>query len=58
MWDSTAKATETASQFPRMRLRLGTAGADYTAAPDNTFEFGLRAILDGLQAQLLTQRNR
>jgi len=40
------------------RAVLGTAGADYTAAPDNTFEFGLHAILDGLQAQLVTHRNQ
>jgi AcrR family transcriptional regulator len=54
--DSMAKAREIATQFPRLRARLGTAAADYGAAPDNTFEFGLQAILNGLEAQLITHR--
>lgn len=56
--DAIAKATEIASRFPRLSARLDTAAADYTAAPDNTFEFGLHAILDGLQAQLVSRRNQ
>ena len=56
MRDSMAKASEIATQFPRLRARLGTAAADYGAAPDNSFEFGLQAILDGLRAQLTTRR--
>ena len=47
-----AKATEIAAQFPRLRARLGDAAADYGAAPEGSFEFGLRAILDGLEAEL------
>jgi AcrR family transcriptional regulator len=47
-----AEASEIAMRFPRLRARLETAAVDYGAAPDNTFEFGLHAILDGLQAQL------
>jgi AcrR family transcriptional regulator len=50
--DSMAKAAEIATQFPRLRARLGTAAADYGAAPEHSFEFGLQAILDGLEAQL------
>jgi AcrR family transcriptional regulator len=50
--DHMAKASEIAAQFPRLRARLHTAVAGYGAAPGNTFEFGLQAILDGLQAQL------
>jgi AcrR family transcriptional regulator len=50
MRDAMAKAHEIAATFPRLRTRLDTAAADYGAAPDNTFEFGLNAILDGLQA--------
>ncbi len=50
--DHMAKAREIAAQFPRLRARLGTAAAGYAAAPDNSFEFGLQAILDGLEAQL------
>jgi hypothetical protein len=30
--------------------------AGYAAAPDHTFEFGLQAVLDGLQARLVAQR--
>jgi len=54
--DSMAKAHEVAEQFPRLRARLTTASAGYAAAPDNSFEFGLQAILDGLQAQLVAAR--
>ena len=50
--DGMAKARGVAAQFPRLRARLDTASADYAAAPDHTFEFGLRALLDGLEAQL------
>ena len=57
MRDSMAKASEIATQFPRLRARLETAAADYGAAPDNTFEFGLQAILDGLEAQLIARRS-
>jgi AcrR family transcriptional regulator len=55
--DSMAKASEITAQFPRLHARLQTAAAaGYGAAPDNTFEFGLQAILDGLQAQLTARR--
>jgi AcrR family transcriptional regulator len=48
-----AGATAIAAQFPRLRARLGEASAaDYAAAPEGSFAFGLRAILDGLEAQL------
>jgi AcrR family transcriptional regulator len=57
MRDSMAKASEIAAQFPRLRARLGTAAAaDYGGAPEASFEFGLRAILDGLEARLTTCR--
>src|ERR1035441_8894258 len=55
--DSMAKASEITAQFPRLHARLQTAAAaGYGAAPDNTFEFGLQTILDGLQAQLTARR--
>ncbi len=54
--DSLANAREIATQFPRLRARLDTAAADYGAVPANTFEFGLQAILDGLEAQLTACR--
>lgn len=35
------------------RARLGTAAAEYYGgAPGHSFEFGLQAILDGLEARL------
>jgi AcrR family transcriptional regulator len=54
--DHTARAIETARQFPRLRARLATAAAGYAAAPEGSFEFGLRAIFDGLEAELTTCR--
>jgi hypothetical protein len=48
-----ARATEIAMQFPRLRERLEDTSTDsYAEAPARTFEFGLTAILDGLQARL------
>ncbi|SEL37090.1 TetR/AcrR family transcriptional regulator [Streptacidiphilus jiangxiensis] len=56
-----AQAREVASQYPRLRARLDTPdaaehGADYGSAPDQTFAFGLRSLLDGLEARLRAQR--
>ena len=56
--DSTAKASQIAAQFPRLRTRLGTAPADYGAAPQGSFEFGLQAILDGLETRLTAAPSR
>lgn len=56
--DQMANARQIATQFPRLRARVGTAAADYALAPKNTFEFGLEAILDGLEAQLKARRKR
>jgi AcrR family transcriptional regulator len=53
MRDSMAKAGEIAARFPRLRALLGTAADEYGAAPDSTFEFGLQAILHGLEARLI-----
>ncbi|MEV0404561.1 TetR/AcrR family transcriptional regulator C-terminal domain-containing protein [Actinoallomurus sp. NPDC050550] len=56
--DTMAQATEIARRFPRLRERLDTAAAaGYAAAPDNSFEFGLQAILDGLEARLVAGAN-
>ncbi|MGW2822992.1 TetR/AcrR family transcriptional regulator [Streptomyces sp. NPDC001443] len=53
MADAMTSATETAMRFPRLRERLDTTAAmEYTAAPDSTFEFGLRSLLDGFEARL------
>jgi AcrR family transcriptional regulator len=50
--ETMAEASQLAAQFPRLRARLQTRKAHYGAAPDNTFQFGLQAVLDGLQARL------
>ena len=53
--DTTARATKIATQFPRLRERIHTPGADYAAAPESTFQFGLKAILDGFETLLATR---
>jgi AcrR family transcriptional regulator len=53
MREHMAKAREIAAQFPRLRSRLDTAAADYAAAPEKSFEFGLQTILAGLQSHLI-----
>ncbi|MPY58403.1 TetR/AcrR family transcriptional regulator [Streptomyces spongiae] len=55
--DTMAKAAEVAAKFPRLRTRLDApAAAEYNAAPEQTFEFGLRALLNGLEAELTATR--
>jgi hypothetical protein len=45
-------------QFPHLRQRLhGASASSYAAAPDSNFQFGLTAILDGLQARLTVGRD-
>jgi AcrR family transcriptional regulator len=53
-----AKAAEIAAGFPRLRARLDTPAAEYAAAPDNTFEYGLHTILDGLEARRATSHDQ
>ncbi|MFC5751506.1 TetR/AcrR family transcriptional regulator [Actinomadura rugatobispora] len=51
--ETMAQAAEVGKQFPRLRARLGDASAQqYGAAPESSFEFGLRALLDGLETRL------
>ncbi len=45
-----ASAGEIATHFPRSRVRLDTAAA-YAASSESSFEFDLKAILDGLDSQ-------
>ncbi|MER6998590.1 TetR/AcrR family transcriptional regulator C-terminal domain-containing protein [Streptomyces sp. NPDC000410] len=55
--DAMGQATEVAMQFPRLRSRLeGAAAAEYAAAPEDTFEFGLQALFDGLENRLAARR--
>ncbi|MGW2930520.1 hypothetical protein ACWDA7_01330 [Streptomyces sp. NPDC001156] len=46
-----AEVHHVAAQFPRLRARLDTHSGDYGASPDNTFQFGLQAVLDGLETR-------
>ncbi|MEU8517544.1 TetR/AcrR family transcriptional regulator C-terminal domain-containing protein [Kitasatospora sp. NPDC048722] len=48
--DTMARAAEVAAAYPHLRKRLGTTG--YADAPDGSFDFGLRAVLDGFEARL------
>ncbi|MEU4435624.1 TetR/AcrR family transcriptional regulator C-terminal domain-containing protein [Nocardia rhamnosiphila] len=51
--ETTTAATEIARKFPRLRDRIeAAAGTGYTAPPDRSFEFGLAALLEGLQKSL------
>lgn len=51
--DLIAQASDIAMPFPRLRARIqALEHADPAAAGDQSFEFGLQVILDGLQAQL------
>ena len=50
-----AKAQQIGMGYPHLRARLETpAATDYAAAADKTFEFGLHALLDGLEQQIAT----
>ena len=49
------EVVEVAAQFPRLRARLELPSAEYGAAPGGSFEFGLHAVLDGLEARLATR---
>jgi hypothetical protein len=44
-----------AFQFPRLRSALDSPAAEYGAAPEGSFRFGLEAILDGLEARRVTE---
>jgi AcrR family transcriptional regulator len=51
--EAMTQATEIAMQFPRLRVRVEAyADMEYGAAPEKSFEFGLQAILDGLEVRL------
>ncbi|MFB7355017.1 hypothetical protein [Streptomyces gardneri] len=56
MFAATMKeAVEVAGRFPQLRSRIEAAGAEstgYADAPDDTFAYGLTALLDGLTARL------
>jgi AcrR family transcriptional regulator len=51
-----AQAQLVAWSFPRLMARLETPAAYYASGPEDCFEFGLTAILDGLAALLGERR--
>lgn len=57
--ETMAKQTRIAMQFPRLRARVESLrDAVYYSAPDNSFEFGLEAIFDGPERQLIRNQPR
>ncbi|GLW08082.1 hypothetical protein Misp01_32120 [Microtetraspora sp. NBRC 13810] len=57
--DTLARITEIARRFPRLRARTTPSVDAAPALPDeDSFEFGLRTIVDGLAARLSTHRPR
>ncbi|WP_433513008.1 TetR/AcrR family transcriptional regulator [Nonomuraea sp. CA-143628] len=53
MREAMTQAGEIAMRFPRLRARIEAwEDADSAAPPDQSFEIGLKTILDGLEAQL------
>lgn len=51
MREMMAEARDIAMQFPRLRSGLDSPAAEYGASPEGSFQFGLAAILDGLEAR-------
>jgi AcrR family transcriptional regulator len=57
--DALLQATEIALGFPRLRARLEREPVvEYAAAPEQSFEFGLQAIMDGLEERLAGRRTQ
>jgi len=56
MRDSMARAVRLPRGSHGCAPAFDTAAADYAAAPENSFEFGLQAILDGLEARVVASR--
>ncbi len=57
MCNRLAKAREVASTFPRLQARLKSVGSDYASGFRN-FEFGLHAILSGIEAEAVSSQRR
>ncbi|MER5931165.1 TetR/AcrR family transcriptional regulator C-terminal domain-containing protein [Streptomyces sp. NPDC002054] len=57
--EAMTQAADIASQFPRLRARIDSyADADYAAAPEKSFEFGLQSVMDGLEERLTNRLHR
>lgn len=55
--EAMAEAREIATRYPRLRSRLDSSAAEYAAAPDESFLFGLEALLDGLDERAAGNRD-
>jgi hypothetical protein len=49
-WAHQADAVAVAMEFPRLRARVESPSAEYAAGPEGGFEFGLRAVISGLES--------
>ena len=56
--ETMSEARKVASRFPRLLARIDSPEANYAASPEATFELGLAAILDGLEAQIANRPPR
>ena len=50
--DAQEKSVAIARTFPRLRERVDSPAASYAGTPEESFEFGLAAMLDGFEARL------
>ena len=46
------RSIEIARTFPKLRERIDSPAASYTGTPEESFAFGLAALLDGFEARL------
>jgi len=53
--DAQEKSLAIARTFPRLRERVDSPAASYAGTPEESFEFGLTALLDGFEARLAAQ---
>jgi AcrR family transcriptional regulator len=58
MRETMAKAREVAKRFPLLSRGADTPAGEYLAAPERTFEFGLSALLAGLEVHLRARDRR
>ncbi len=58
MGEIMAEVRAIAGQFPRLRASLDSPAAEYGAAPEGSFRFGLEATLDGLEVRRIRADGR
>lgn len=52
------RSVEIARTFPKLRERIVSPAASYTGTPEESFTFGLTAMLDGFEALLAARKNQ